>query len=116
MSRYFHAKTDGTHLAKQSATLSFVRFRRDFPLTTTSNERSTNVQNRGVSVRAEEIAVQLELSNSEAKTLKELLTSALSDLSMEISDTDNASFRRELRERRELLEGIDRRLGQAPQQ
>lgn len=44
------------------------------------------------------------LSAGDADALRDLLNGALSDLTAEIADTDNASYRASLRERREHLE------------
>jgi hypothetical protein len=54
--------------------------------------------------------VELHLDPAEAAELRRLLTAALGDLSQEIADTDNASFRRELREQRERLQVIEQKL------
>ena len=48
----------------------------------------------------------LHLGGDAAEALSSVLRSVLSDLSSEIADTDNGAFRRTLRERRRLLEGI----------
>lgn len=55
--------------------------------------------------------MEVQLSEDEVRELLLLLDSALGDLSMEIADTDNASFRRELQERRLLLQHISGKLG-----
>jgi hypothetical protein len=54
--------------------------------------------------------MELQLNDDETLELLQLLTEALSDLGSEIADTDNASFRRTLRSRRETLEGVRHRL------
>jgi hypothetical protein len=54
--------------------------------------------------------MDLQLEDEEAIELRRLLTEALSELGSEIADTDNASFRRTLRARRELLEGVRSKL------
>lgn len=55
--------------------------------------------------------VQLDLDDAEAETLRVMLDDALRDMSHEIADTDNASFRGELRSRRELLQRVRVKLG-----
>lgn len=54
--------------------------------------------------------MQLSLNDDEASDLGELLTQALGDLSAEIANTDNASYRRELRARQERLTQIRQQL------
>jgi hypothetical protein len=48
----------------------------------------------------------LELSAEQVVLLADLLDGAIRDLSPEIADTDNPTFRRELKERREQLRAI----------
>ena len=48
----------------------------------------------------------IELTEAQCAELQRLLESSLGDLSTEIADTDNATFRRELRERRDVLESV----------
>jgi hypothetical protein len=55
--------------------------------------------------------MRLELDDTEAEELRMLLTGALADLSHEIADTDNASYRKNLRARRDALESVRSRLG-----
>lgn len=55
--------------------------------------------------------MQLDLDDAEAETLRVMLDDALRDMSHEIADTDNASFRGELRSRRELLQRVRVKLG-----
>ncbi len=55
--------------------------------------------------------MELGLSDEEANELRRLLEGALSELSSEIADTDNAMYVRELRARRDSLRGILERLG-----
>ena len=50
--------------------------------------------------------VTLELSAEQADLLGDVLDSTIRDLSPEIADTDNPSYRRELKERREQLRAI----------
>ena len=45
----------------------------------------------------------LKLTNEEAAELKEVLTSYVSDLRMEIADTDKYEFREQLKQRKKLL-------------
>ena len=47
-----------------------------------------------------------ELTESQRTELQELLRGSLADLSSEIADTDNPSFRNGLRDRREVLESV----------
>jgi hypothetical protein len=47
--------------------------------------------------------MDLQLTENEARVLREVLTTHLGDLSAEIAATDNPAFRRELRARRDLL-------------
>ena len=49
------------------------------------------------------IMVQLDLSPEEKKVLEEVLTTCISNLRMEICDTDRKDFRDEIKERKELL-------------
>jgi hypothetical protein len=50
--------------------------------------------------------VPCDLNDDEARLLREVLESVVADLSPEIADTDNASFRRELNARRDRLRAI----------
>ncbi len=47
--------------------------------------------------------VQLDLSTEEKTVLVEVLTTCISNLRMEICDTDRKDFREEIKERKELL-------------
>jgi hypothetical protein len=47
--------------------------------------------------------VVLRLSDEESALLREVLDAAISELSPEIADTDNAGYRRMLKERRDRL-------------
>ena len=47
--------------------------------------------------------VKLDLTPEEIKVLVEVLTSCISNLRMEICDTDRKDFREEIKERKELL-------------
>jgi hypothetical protein len=49
---------------------------------------------------------RLELTSEEAYVLRETLQGYLSDLRMEIADTDRKDFRDQLKHRREVLERI----------
>jgi hypothetical protein len=53
------------------------------------------------------------LSSEESAAVSKALRSYLSDLRMEISNTDNAEYKRMLREEREALEAAVRRLDEA---
>lgn len=55
--------------------------------------------------------MDLHISDAQGEELRLLLDSALADLSHEIADTDNASFREGLRTRREHLRAIRAQLG-----
>ncbi len=48
----------------------------------------------------------LSLTREEAEMLREILDSYLSDLRMEIADTENMRFREELKRRESFLQGI----------
>ncbi len=48
----------------------------------------------------------LSLTREEAEMLREILDSYLSDLRMEIADTENIRFREELKRRESFLQGI----------
>lgn len=54
--------------------------------------------------------MDLHLDDAEAAELSRLVKEALSDLSLEISDTDNPEFRRTLRQRQEVLSALDQRI------
>lgn len=47
--------------------------------------------------------IELKLTNEEAGDLKDVLTSYLSELRMEISDTDKYEFRQELKKKEKFL-------------
>lgn len=55
--------------------------------------------------------LNLDLSSSEAAVLREVLETALSDLSTEISGTDAKDFRDDLKARREVLHKVIAALG-----
>jgi hypothetical protein len=50
--------------------------------------------------------VQLDLKPDEQKVLKETLESYLSDLRMEIADTDNKDYREQLKHRKDILNKV----------
>ena len=55
----------------------------------------------------------LELTEVQRSELQQLLQASLGDLSSEIADTDNPSYRSGLRERRDVLESVLALLGGA---
>jgi hypothetical protein len=55
--------------------------------------------------------MKLDLTEELADELRSTLESTLLELSSEIADTDNAAYRRELRDRRERLVAIQTQLG-----
>jgi hypothetical protein len=56
--------------------------------------------------------MELQLDTSQASELHTLLSEALRELSSEIADTDNPAFQRQLRERRDHLQKIQRQLAE----
>lgn len=50
--------------------------------------------------------MELQLDDTQARELHDLLTQTLGDLSSEIADTDNPTFQRMLRDRRDQLRAI----------
>ena len=54
--------------------------------------------------------MQLALDDNEVRELRGLLASALSELTSEIADTDNAQFSRDLQARRDVLRAIEGKL------
>jgi len=54
--------------------------------------------------------IDLKLTNEEAENLKEVLTSYVSDLRMEIADTDQFEFREGLKNKETFLKGLISRL------
>jgi hypothetical protein len=50
--------------------------------------------------------VKIELTSEEAEVLIEVLTTCISNLRMEIADTDRKDFREEIKERKELLKKV----------
>ena len=57
--------------------------------------------------------MELHSNDMEVAELKNFLVGSLSDLRMEIADTDNPAYRRELRERQEVLETVEAKLSEA---
>ena len=55
-------------------------------------------------------SMELHLDDQEVPVLRDLLKSALGDLSMEIANTDNAQFRAGLRRDRDLMKAVFDRL------
>jgi hypothetical protein len=53
----------------------------------------------------------IELTPPQPEMLREILTDYLSDLRMEIADTDSMDFREELKRRQEFLQELIERLG-----
>lgn len=54
--------------------------------------------------------IQIELTSEEAGILREILTSYLSDLRMEIAGTENMDFREALKKKEALLKKLIQRL------
>jgi len=54
---------------------------------------------------------KLELSPDEAEVLTEVLSTYVSDLRMEIADTDSKDYRDKLKKKEELLKNVIARLG-----
>ena len=52
----------------------------------------------------------LSLTTAEAEELGQLLDTAISDLNMEIANTDNSAFKASLRTRRETLRSVAEKL------
>ncbi len=50
--------------------------------------------------------IRMELNAAEAEVLKEVLETAVSDLRMEIADTDSMDYREKLKERKQALQRI----------
>jgi hypothetical protein len=53
----------------------------------------------------------LDLTDDETKVLRELLTYALSEIRMEIADTDSGNYRQSLKDRKALYVRIAEKLG-----
>jgi hypothetical protein len=58
--------------------------------------------------------MQIELDDSDAEILREVLYSVIMDLSPEIADTDSPDYRRQLKARRDRLRAVLDRLGGPP--
>ena len=58
--------------------------------------------------------IDLKLTNEEAEGLKEVLTSYVSDLRMEIADTDQYDFREGLKNKKKFLNDLIDRLSGNP--
>ncbi len=56
--------------------------------------------------------IELKLTNEEADMLKDVLTSYVSDLRMEIADTDKFDFREGLKKRETFLKDLISRLSE----
>lgn len=56
--------------------------------------------------------ILIELTSEQTQMLREILADYLSDLRMEIADTDSMDFREALKHRREFVEELVERLGQ----
>lgn len=54
--------------------------------------------------------IQIELTSEKAEMLREIISSYLSDLRMEIADTENMSFRENLKKKEEFLNELLRHL------
>jgi hypothetical protein len=54
--------------------------------------------------------IQIELTSENAEMLREIISTYLSDLRMEIAGTENMDFREELKKKEEFLNEILRRL------
>lgn len=67
-------------------------------------------RHEGTSPSGERSTMDLALTDEDAELLREILDTVLRDLSYEISNTDNASYRSQLRDRRERIEGIHRQV------
>ena len=55
--------------------------------------------------------MKLQLDDEQARELRDLLAEALRELSSEIADTDDPTFQRKLRSRRQHLQGVAEQLG-----
>ena len=59
--------------------------------------------------------MRLELDEGDRQILREVLYSVVQDLSPEIADTDNPTYRRDLKSRRDRLRAVLERLGGPPE-
>ncbi len=55
--------------------------------------------------------MQVDLSDADVELLTDILSGVISDLSPEIADTDNPTYRRELKERRARIRELLARVG-----
>jgi hypothetical protein len=55
--------------------------------------------------------VRIELTSEQAEALRQVVESDISNLRMEIADTEDQAFREELKEREEFLKALLRQLG-----
>jgi hypothetical protein len=65
--------------------------------------------------KVEKQGAALPLTDTEIAALRLLLRTSVTDLGMEIRHTDSYDFRQELKTQRAVLEGMLRRLGEAPE-
>ena len=54
---------------------------------------------------------RLELSDDQAAVLRDVLEVCVSDMGMEIADTDNMDYRERLKRKREIVASVIQRLG-----
>ncbi|MGE5443480.1 MAG: hypothetical protein ACM3SR_02635 [Ignavibacteriales bacterium] len=54
--------------------------------------------------------IQIELTSEKAEMLREIISTYLSDLRMEIADTENMNFRENLKKKEEFLNELLQRL------
>ncbi|WP_334138803.1 hypothetical protein [Thermovirga lienii] len=54
--------------------------------------------------------MELKLTQEEKELLRELLSFTLSELRMEIADTDSSTYREKLKERKDILKGLMEKL------
>ncbi|AER67490.1 hypothetical protein Tlie_1768 [Thermovirga lienii DSM 17291] len=54
--------------------------------------------------------MELKLTQEERELLRELLSFTLSELRMEIADTDSSTYREKLKERKDILKGLMEKL------
>jgi hypothetical protein len=73
--------------------------------------RSERMPRTRRSVGKEADMTKLELSADEAKVLTDVLSNYVSDLRMEIADTDSKDYREKLKKKEELLKNLVTRLG-----
>lgn len=73
----------------------------------------TGLGSHGPRDRTKGLKMQIELSDEDAQLLREVLNSVVKDLSPEIANTDNASYRRDLVDRRQHIAAILEQVGGA---